>query len=282
MPSTTFTSDDFTLVRRNRLVMALASLPLLSLVAVIAVSTAVDAEWLRYLTLHLQSNRPVRGFIETVMILGIVLVPLLSLLLPIVAFFEEWRAVREPVRVKADGAGLTLGARLVVRSTIRSGLVQPGHVDIFFIYRRGEEERYLGLIEERIREAMDDYGRGDTAADAALLRRGDRAAGAWLSALRSIGAGANTSLRTAPVSRERLLRVAEDPASPVVERVAAAVALGDDEDGESRSRLRSLAEATAAPDLRRAIEEAGHSRDDAELAEALAQVEEESRRAARR
>jgi hypothetical protein len=140
----------------------------------------------------------------------------------------------------------------------------------------------IALVEERIREAMDGFGRGDVAADAALLRRGDRAAGEWLSTLRSMGAGADVTLRSAPVSRERLLRVAEDPTAPVAARVAAVVALGD-EDGDSRARLQRIAEATAAPELRRTIEKAAHSQDDAELAEALAEVEAEgSPRVARR
>jgi len=128
--------------------------------------------------------------------------------------------------------------------------------------------------EARIDEAMARLRRGDVEVDAAVLRRGERALGAWVTALRSLGAGANADLRTAPVPRERLFRIVEDAARPSVDRAAAAVALGRDLDDEGRVRLRSAAEATAAPRLRVALEKAAGAEGDAELEAALADIEE--------
>jgi hypothetical protein len=129
------------------------------------------------------------------------------------------------------------------------------------------------IIEERIEEAMQAFRQGGGEADAALLRRGDRGLGQWVAALRSIGAGSNADLRTAPFPRERLFRIVEDPACSASDRAAAAVALGADLDDDARARLRSAAEATAAPKLRIAIEKAAGDDTPAELEAALAEIE---------
>lgn len=129
------------------------------------------------------------------------------------------------------------------------------------------------LIEERLHDAMDAFHRDGTWVDAALLRRGERAVGVWVVALRSIGAGANADLRTAPMPRDRLFRIVEDPALPAIDRAAAAVALGGDLDEQTRTRLRSVADATAEPGLRLAIEKAVGDEDEAEIEAALTEIE---------
>jgi hypothetical protein len=137
----------------------------------------------------------------------------------------------------------------------------------------------VALLEERLREAMEAHHSGDATADAALLRRGDREVSDWVSALRAIGAGANADMRTAPLPRERLFRIVEDPASAAADRAAAAVALGTELDDEARARLRGAAEATAAPRLRVVIEAAAASTEQAELEAALAELDDQERRA---
>jgi hypothetical protein len=140
----------------------------------------------------------------------------------------------------------------------------------------------VAVIEERIRESVEAFRQGGTAADAALLRRGDRTLGDWIASLRNIGAGANADLRTAPIPRERLFRIVEDPSAPAPARAAAAVALGGEPDDDTRARLRGAAESTAAPRLRVVIEKAAGGDDAGDLEEALREVEaeEESGRAA--
>ncbi len=157
---------------------------------------------------------------------------------------------------------------LGMRVTLRSGEV----VEIATSQGQwGDGE--TAIILERIREAIETYRQGGTAADTALLRRGERGVGEWITALRSLGAGANADMRTAPVPRERLFRIVEDPAAPAADRAAAAVALGADLDEEIRDRLRSAAAATAAPRLRVAIEKAAGGEAEAELEAAMAEVE---------
>jgi hypothetical protein len=133
----------------------------------------------------------------------------------------------------------------------------------------------IAVIEERIQEAMESFRRGGSAAEAALLRRGERKVTEWVAALRALGTGANADMRTAPVPRERLFRIVEDPAASPPDRAAAAVALGapgGDLDAEGRARLQLAAKSTAAPRLRFAIETAA-GEDQAAVEEALAALE---------
>jgi hypothetical protein len=134
----------------------------------------------------------------------------------------------------------------------------------------------IAALEERIEEAMDTYRKGGAESDEALLRRAGRELPAWIAGLRALGAGANADMRTAPLPRERLFRIVEDPSLGPSARAAAAVALGAEIDGDGRARLRAAAEATAAPRLRIAIEKAaGEGGEDEAIGEALAEIEAE-------
>jgi hypothetical protein len=186
--------------------------------------------------------------------------------------FLGYDEIREASRYeKGVGRSHVSGIRIILRSS----------EEVLVPVNQGSmaDPTSVALIEERIREAAETFRRGDAAADAALLQRGDRPVAEWVSALRSIGTGANADMRTAPVPRERLFRIVEDPASAAADRAAAAVALGGDLDDDGRARLRSAALATAAPKLRVAIEKAAAGGDDeAELSAALAELEEEDAR----
>jgi hypothetical protein len=155
---------------------------------------------------------------------------------------------------------------------------------VSLVLRGGEEVRVpLGygywdsgrsaIVAERIREAMDTFQQGGAISRAALLERGDRTAADWVLALRRVGSGASAGPRTAAVSGENLWRILEDASSGSTARAAAAVALGTDLDDDGRARMRSIAEGTAAPKLRIALEAAASATDDAALAEALSSVE---------
>lgn len=104
-------------------------------------------------------------------------------------------------------------------------------------------------------------------AEIALLERRDEDARAWLERLRGLGLGANATLRTAPVRPEALWRVVADTSAAPRVRVAAAAALGV-EDEAARTRLEQIAAATADPRLRVALE-AALGDDDEPLARAL-------------
>ena len=139
----------------------------------------------------------------------------------------------------------------------------------------------LELIIERIHEAMESHRHGDAAAETALLARQARTVADWVQSLRAIGSGAHLDHRTAPVAPERLFRIVEDPSLTASARAGAAVALGSSLDASGKVRLKDVAEATAAPKLRIAIEAAA-SGDDAALIEALSAIEGEAEKRALR
>jgi hypothetical protein len=145
----------------------------------------------------------------------------------------------------------------------------------------GAHDDDIGIVEERLREARDAFRQGDRGDAAAPIRRGERGVGEWVASLRAIGTGANADMRTAPVPRENLFRIVEDPAAVATDRAAAAIALGAELDDESRARLRRTAESTAALRLRVAFERAAGDGETAEIEAALAELdgEEGQRRA---
>jgi hypothetical protein len=133
--------------------------------------------------------------------------------------------------------------------------------------------RQKTAIVERIEEAARAHERGVADRDAGgVLARGGRTAVEWLKALHSLGSGA-VNYRSVTLPPDVLWRIAENPAAPPHERAAAAVALRDALDEEGRARLRVLAEATAAPRVRVALEAAASATDDETLARALDECE---------
>ncbi len=103
------------------------------------------------------------------------------------------------------------------------------------------------------------------------LGRGGRTYDSWARALRAIGSGAHEGMRTSPVPTDELLRVAESPGVPLVDRAAAFVALAASRDEESLRRLRIAVERIAAPDakatLRGALEAEGEEASSARILE---------------
>ncbi|MDC0740205.1 hypothetical protein [Polyangium mundeleinium] len=110
------------------------------------------------------------------------------------------------------------------------------------------------------------------------LGRGGRPHDAWARALRAIGSGAHEGLRISPVPAEELLRVAESPGAPVVDRAAAFVALAASRDDEHLRRLRIAIDLTAAPETKAALQAAlAADGDEASIAEVLAFAETRTR-----
>src|SRR5262249_47139974 len=108
---------------------------------------------------------------------------------------------------------------------------------------------------------------------AALLRPAGAVDASHVAQLRVLGAGEDASYREARVPRERLWRLVEDPGVDGATRARAAVALSGDAEG--RERLRVVAEATASPKVRVALERTAEGHEDARVAEALAELEAE-------
>jgi hypothetical protein len=124
---------------------------------------------------------------------------------------------------------------------------------------------------ERVEEAIEAHHASEREPPVAVLDRGGRTALDWLRALRRVGAGANATLRSAPTSPERLVRVVESPASRPIDRAAAAIALQSSDDDEAKARVRVAAHAVADERLRVALEAATEG-DDARLEAALEEL----------
>ena len=104
-------------------------------------------------------------------------------------------------------------------------------------------------IADAIREALEGWRAASIARERA---RGDSAPALSLLALSAPGVA---HYRVASVPRERLLDVVEDPVEVLEVRVAAATALENDpDDAGSAERLARVADATASPLLRRALD----------------------------
>ncbi len=137
-----------------------------------------------------------------------------------------------------------------------------------------------GLRAHQERQAESEVG--------ALLVRGGRSKEEWLASLRDLGTRDTAGYRTAKVPRDLLWQVAENPSASPEERAAAAVALRAQLDAEERARLSTLADATAAPKVRVALERAAApavaetAAGEEELADALVECEEEAAQERRR
>lgn len=141
---------------------------------------------------------------------------------------------------------------------------------------RWADDNAASLV-ERIREAVESHRQGDVESAAAMLARGAAPVGEWIRLLKSIGAGANATLRTAAVDAERLWKVLESPSAAPNDRAAAAVALSAATEEGTKERIRIAADAIAEPKLRVAVQAAA-SEDEAALEQALEEVEASSAR----
>ncbi|MEJ7733904.1 MAG: hypothetical protein WKG00_32510 [Polyangiaceae bacterium] len=117
--------------------------------------------------------------------------------------------------------------------------------------------------------------------DTSVLERRARPPAEWVRELRAIGAGARADHRTPAVPVEALWTAVESIGAEPGVRAAAAVALRDSLDVAGRRRLAELAETTASPRLRVALEAVVTEREDEAVAEALAAAEAQDAEVAR-
>jgi hypothetical protein len=174
--------------------------------------------------------------------------------------------------VGADGLRLEwLGMRRFVRHVeIRDVYANDSGIMITLqnekrVYLWGST-RAVAALAERLTQART-AAVGEHAEATPLLLRGARTVERWVTDLRALGPGA--SEYRAPVSPDRLWEMVEDAAADPTARAGAAVALGPSLDDNGRARLRVVAQATASPKLRVALD-AACGRDDDRLERALA------------
>jgi hypothetical protein len=132
----------------------------------------------------------------------------------------------------------------------------------------------IATLEQRIRDVIALARESTHVGEEALaLARGELGVREWMAQLKALGAGATATLRTAAVMPEHLWRVAEDPAQPPIKRAAAAIALAPSLGETDKERLSELAKTTAAPKLRVALERVAEDASDADVEEALKELE---------
>jgi hypothetical protein len=129
------------------------------------------------------------------------------------------------------------------------------------------------VIAERVQEAMDGAKMAAHPILPALLRPPGASATEWIQRLRAAGAGANATLRVAPVDEAELWAVLGNPSARPEDRAAAAVALTIHGD-EAKQRVRVAAE-TVVEDSLRTVFEAAAGEDERALEAALSRVDEE-------
>jgi hypothetical protein len=125
---------------------------------------------------------------------------------------------------------------------------------------------------DRLGAAIDEHLAASRVQEAVAQLPAPRADGAgWLRELDAVQVGAEGSYRQAVVSDEVLWRVVQDASLDEKTRAGAAVALRKVLGDEGRARLRVVAEATASPRLRVALEAASGGAD-GEIADSLEEL----------
>ena len=109
----------------------------------------------------------------------------------------------------------------------------------------------------------------------ALLARGSRDLDTWVRELQAIGTEDSAGYRGLAIPRERLWEIVENPAADPSAREGAAIALHASLDDSERARLGVLAQSTAAPRLRVALDAATAEPNPAKLRVALDAAERE-------
>jgi hypothetical protein len=132
-----------------------------------------------------------------------------------------------------------------------------------------------GQLAERIVEAIERRDHDGGPIDRTLLvRPAGVDARAWIASLGELMR--QETFRQAAVTIEQLWGVVEDATANASMRAAAAIALGRRGDDKTKKRLRVAAQATAAPQLRVALEHAADG-EDGELADALDELDRATR-----
>jgi hypothetical protein len=161
--------------------------------------------------------------------------------------------------------GTAFGVDLVLRDGRR--------VEIRLTHRKHSKVVQMKAILARIREgdvAQLSLARAD---EEALLARGGRDLEAWMRAMRALGASASGGYRAAAIPRERLWAIVESPVADPSAREGAAIALSALLDEADRARLATLAQDTAQPRLRVALDGVSRGHEGARLRVALEAAE---------
>ncbi len=212
---------------------------------------------------------------------------------PLFAAFHIVSSRPSKIRIGVDGVHLKWlwVSQFTPFSTVRSVWMREENTQRFVDLVRtdgtttsmpvSKQDGEQDLAHQRILQAFQAYQARQGSADTEALARGGRTPAEWLTALRGLGAGAGSSLRRAHIDPDRLWSIVEDPSAAPAARAGAAAALASSASKEERTRIRVAAETIAEPRLRIAVEKAAdESTSEAELAQALAEIDERATRRA--
>jgi hypothetical protein len=205
----------------------------------------------------------------------------------VIATFALELVVKSAIEIGQDGVLVTgVGRRKFVAFADVKEIASNVYGAIVFTLRSGEHivanagsRERAALLLKRIQRCRHLAGGEISEADARqILLEDHRALSERLPELRQLGRVRDASYREASVPREQLWRIVEDTSLEASTRVGAAVALSADLAEPDRGRLRVVAEATASPRMRVALEEvAAETSDDERLGDVLGELEAEER-----
>lgn len=147
------------------------------------------------------------------------------------------------------------------------------HVEIRLTQKDGSADAQVNALVARIKEGIAAQAGLTRADEEAFLARTGRDLDSWMRDMRTLGAGEMGGYRAAAIPRERLWAVVENPAADPSAREGAALALSATLDADDRSRLAALAQKTAQPRLRVALDGVSREKDEAHLRIALETAE---------
>lgn len=127
-------------------------------------------------------------------------------------------------------------------------------VEIRLTHRADAESSKRAALLERIERGLAHHRALAPAEDEALLTRGDRDLDQWIEEMGVLGSGDAHGYRTIAIPRERLWAVLENPVADPSARQGAALALRARLDDEERELLVAIAQKTASPRVRVAID----------------------------
>jgi hypothetical protein len=147
------------------------------------------------------------------------------------------------------------------------------HVEIRLTQKDGAAAAQVNALLARIKEGIAMHSGLGRADEEAFLARQARDLDTWMRDMRALGAAEVSGYRAAAIPRDRLWAVVENPAADASAREGAALALSASLDAEDRARLAQLAQKTAQPRLRIALEGVSHAEDAPRLRVALETAE---------
>ena len=147
------------------------------------------------------------------------------------------------------------------------------HVEIRLTQKANAADAQVRALLTRIKDGIAAHASLTRADEEAFLARTGRDVSTWMREMRALGAGEMGGYRAAAIPRERLWAVVENPAADPSAREGAALALSASLDADDRARLAALAQKTAQPRLRIALDGVSREEDEARLRVALETAE---------